>query len=178
MAAEPSPSPTACAYVVGEDGLSRWSESHAAAWIGMLEATRRLSRELDAELEARHGLTLSGLELLGRLAAAPGRRLRLSELAAQAGLSLSRVSRIVDSLQQRSLVERHVCAVDARAVEAQLTQTGLRLAREAQATHFASVQARFFDQLEAGELEVLARVFGRLAPRAAEQCDASAEPDA
>lgn len=178
MASKRSASPTACAYVVGEDGLSRWSDTHADAWIGLLEATRRLSRELDAELEARHGLTLSGLELLGRLAAAPQRRLRLSELAAQAGLSLSRVSRIVDSLEQRRLLERHVCPSDARAVEAQLTPRGLRLAREAQATHFASVQERFFDRLQPGELDVLARVFGRLAPRAARQCDVGAEPTA
>jgi hypothetical protein len=57
-------------------------------------------------------------------------------------------------------------------VDAHLTGAGLALARTAQATHFASVQERFFDQLEPAELAMLAQVFGRFAPRAAEQCDA------
>jgi DNA-binding MarR family transcriptional regulator len=91
-------------------------------------------------------------------------------LAHAAGLSLSRVSRIVDMLSARGLVERRPSAEDARAVEAHITADGLRLAREAQATHFASVQRRFFEQLAPGELELLAQVFGRLAPRAAAEC--------
>ena len=138
----------------------------------MLETHKRLVRELDSELETEYDLGLSSLELLGRLAAADQRHLRLSALAAQAGLSLSRVSRIVDVLERRELVLRRPCDADARAVEAHLTDAGLALARDAQASHFASVQGRFFDHLEPDELAVLGRVFGRFAPRAAEACDA------
>ncbi len=167
----PSP-PSACPYVVGDDGLASWSDTHADAWIGLLETHKQLTRALDAELESRHGLSLSGVELLGRLAAADARCLRLSALAREAGLSLSRVSRIVDLLAARGLVQRRPCAEDARAVEAHLTQDGLTLTREAQRTHFASVQQRFFDQLHSGELEVLAEVFGRLSPRTAATCTA------
>jgi DNA-binding MarR family transcriptional regulator len=162
--------------VIGADGLASWSDRHADAWIGFLETHKQLRRALDAELEAQHGLSLSGLEVLGRLAAADDRQLRLSVLAGEAGLSLSRVSRIVDLLEARGLVSRRTCPDDARAVEAHLTPKGLELAREAQATHFASVQRRFFDKLEAGELEVLASVFGRLAPRAAAACTADGLP--
>ena len=162
--------PTACPYVVGDDGLASWSDTHADAWIGLLETHKQMTRALDAELEARHGLSLSSLELLGRLAAADGRQLRLSALAHDSGLSLSRVSRIIDLLQARNLVKRKPCADDARAVEAHLTEEGLRRVRAGQATHFASVQDRFFDQLQPGELEVLAAVFGRLSPRAAATC--------
>jgi DNA-binding MarR family transcriptional regulator len=164
------PTHTACPYVVGDDGLASWSDTHADAWIGLLETHKRLTRALDAQLEARHGLSLSGLELLGRLAAADDHHLRLSTLAREAGLSLSRVSRIVALLEAGGLVKRQPCGEDARAVQAHLTGSGLRLAREAQATHFASVQHRFFDQLKPGELDVLAAVFGRLAPRAAASC--------
>jgi DNA-binding MarR family transcriptional regulator len=168
------PTAAACPYVVGDDGLASWSDTHAEAWIGLLETHKRLTRELDAELEVRHGLSLSGLELLGRLAAAEGRQLRLSALAREAGLSLSRVSRIIDLLEARKLVTRKSCPEDARAIEAHLSAEGLRLAREAQATHFASVQQRFFDRLEPAEVAILAHVFGRLSPRAAAAC--SAEP--
>jgi DNA-binding MarR family transcriptional regulator len=174
MPAMPDP-PTACAYVVGDDGLARWSDRHADAWIGLLETHKQLTRAMDAELEAQHALSLSSLEVLGRLASADGRRLRLSVLAAECSLSLSRVSRIVDALEHRSLVQREACASDARAVEAHLTDAGLTLAREAQATHFESVRERFFDQLAPDELSTLAAVFGRFAPRAAAACSADAE---
>jgi DNA-binding MarR family transcriptional regulator len=160
----------ACSYVVGDDGLATWSDTHKDAWIGMLETHKRLTRALDAELEAEHGLTLSGVECLGRLAAAENRAMRLSALATVTGLSLSRISRIVDTLESRELVERRSSPEDARAVEAHLTPAGLALVREAQSSHFASVQERFFEQLSAEELEVLARVFARFAPQAAEAC--------
>jgi DNA-binding MarR family transcriptional regulator len=164
------------AYTVGDDGVAEWSERHAEAWIGLLETHKQLTRMLDAELESRYGLSLSGLELLARLAAAPGRCLRLSSLAAEAGLSLSRVSRIAVLLETRGLIERKPCAEDARAVEAHLTSAGMELMRAGQETHFASVQRGFFDQLGSGELEVLAKVFGRFSPRAPASC--SAEPTA
>jgi DNA-binding MarR family transcriptional regulator len=162
-----------CAYVLGDDGLATWSDTHADAWIGLLETHKRLTRALDAELEAQFGLSLSGVEVLGRLAAAQGRCLRLSALAGETGLSLSRISRIVDTLEARKLVERRSTETDARAVEAHLLQAGLDLVRQAQSSHFDSVQQRFFSQLSQAEIEMLAAVFGRFAPRAAGACTES-----
>jgi DNA-binding MarR family transcriptional regulator len=159
-----------CGYVVNDEGLASWSDQHADAWIGLLETTKVLTRALDADLEAKHGLGLSAVELLSRLAAAPGHRLRLSVLATEASLSLSRVSRIVDALESRGLLTREPCPKDARAINAQLSDAGLALVREAQATHFALVQAQFFDRLSDEEVRTLATVFGRLAPRAAAAC--------
>ena len=118
---------------------------------------------LESRLEARFGLSLSGLELLGRLAAAPGRRLRLSVLAGATGLTLSRISRIVDTFEARRLVERRTCVEDGRATNAWLTNAGLELVREAQAAHVSDVQRVFFDALSTAELETLAGTFARLA---------------
>jgi DNA-binding MarR family transcriptional regulator len=162
--------PDTCAYVLGDDGLATWTDTHADAWIGMLETHKRLTRAMEAELEAEYGLSLSGVEALGRLAAAEGRNLRLSVLAGECGLSLSRISRIIDTLESRKLVERRSAADDARAVEAHLLKAGLDLVRRAQASHFESVQQRFFAQLSPAEIETLAGVFGRFAPRAASAC--------
>jgi DNA-binding MarR family transcriptional regulator len=150
------------AYFVGDAGLSAWTPAQIAAWTGVMEGQRRLAREVETELEARHGLALSALGLLGRLAATDEGILRLSTLAGEMGLSLSRVSRIVDALEARRLVERRPCPSDARATNACLTESGRTLARGAQATVFASIQRRFFDQLADDEVEVLAAVFGRL----------------
>jgi DNA-binding MarR family transcriptional regulator len=160
------------AYETDADGLAHWTQTHADAWIGLLETHKQLTRALDAELMAQHGLSLSALELLARLAAADGRQLHLTALAAASGLSLSRVSRIIDALQERALVARLACPSDARAVHAQLNDAGLEVVIKAQSTHFASVQAAFFDQLDDEEIATLARVFGKFAPRSAGACDA------
>ena len=166
---------TTCCYALGDDGLASWSDTHANAWIGLLETHKQLTRALDAELEARHGLSLSALEALGRLARAQRRSLRLSELASACGLSLSRISRIMDALEARGLVERRGVPSDARAVEGYLTDRGLELVREAQTTHFASVKSRFFDQLSGDEIGVLASVFSRFAARGPDSCTAAAD---
>ena len=176
MATRSKKAADACAYVVGDDGLTRWSDTHADAWIGLLETHKRLTRALEAELEAEHGLSLSALELMGRLAAAADRVLRLSLLAEQAGLSLSRVSRIVDVLESRGLVERRACPGDRRARNAWLTDAGLELLRAGQATHFAGVQRRFFDEMEPDEVAALAAAFARFAPGARSAADAPSAP--
>lgn len=151
-----------CAYVIGEDGLSRLRGPHADAWLGLQRAHRELTRRFEQSLAERHGLSLSALDLLGRLAGAEQGRMRLARLAAGAGLSVSRVSRIVDLLERRGLVERRPCPEDTRATEAWITGAGGELVRAAQADHLADVQRTFFDHLSDGELRTLGVVFTRL----------------
>jgi DNA-binding MarR family transcriptional regulator len=145
-----------CEYVLGDAG------PYAEAWLGLQRATRELNRVLEARLVESHGLSLSELELLGRLAASEHHRRRLSRLAFDVGLSLSRVSRIVDSLERRGLVARQPYPDDSRATDACLTDAGLKLLNQAQARHLADVQRLFFDRLTADEVQLLAYVFARL----------------
>jgi DNA-binding MarR family transcriptional regulator len=163
--------------VSGVDGVPQWEPTYADAWIGLLQTHRQLTRELDAQLEAEHGLSLSGLELLARLAAAPEHWLRLSALATQTGLSLSRVSRIVDALEGRGLLERQPCPADARAINAHLTAAGGELLCGAERTHRAVAQQAFFDHLSVAEVQTLASVFARFAPGAAVACSGAALGD-
>jgi DNA-binding MarR family transcriptional regulator len=153
-----------CAYVVGADGMARLQGRQADAWAGLQRAHRELTRGMEATLDERYGLSLSALELLGRLASADDRSRRLSRLADDVGLSLSRVSRIIDALERRGLVERRPCPEDTRATNAWLTDAGLALVREAQVAHLAEVQRRFLDRLSPAELSTLGSVFDRLAP--------------
>lgn len=142
--------------------MARLQGPHADAWAGLQRAHRALTRRLETTLDQRYGLSLSALELLGRLAVTDRRHERLARLAEGIGLSVSRVSRIVDALERRGLVERRPCPDDTRATEAWLTDAGLELAREAQATHLADVQRHFLDRLSPEELRTLGAVFGRL----------------
>jgi DNA-binding MarR family transcriptional regulator len=146
-------------YRTDANGLVRWSDKYAAAWFGLLETHKRLTAELERDLKARHGLSLSGFELLTRLAWADERTLRLTTLAEAAGLSLSRVSRILDLLEARELVERREDPGDTRAKNAWLTPAGLELLQAAQETHFVGVERLFFDHVPEPDVATLARVF-------------------
>jgi len=167
MASSSTSTATTCVHLVGDEGFS---DIEAEVWIGLLETHKRLTRALNLELEAEHGLSLSALELLGRLSASDHQVLRLTDLAEQAGLSLSRVSRITDVLESRELVERRRCPEDRRARNVGLTAAGAELLKAAQATHFAGVHESFFAQVEPAELAALAAVFERLAPDSASTC--------
>jgi DNA-binding MarR family transcriptional regulator len=163
---------TRAEYFLGAAGVACLSQERALAFTGLLESGRRLTRELEGELEAAHGLSFSALGLLGRMAVAERGTLRLSTLAQDMGLSLSRVSRVVDSLEDRGLLTREPCPADARATNAHLTATGAALACKAQATHRAGVQRRFFEKLSDEQIAVLAAAFTSLLDGAQPTCPA------
>jgi DNA-binding MarR family transcriptional regulator len=149
------------AYLMGE-AINEWAGEAVDAWTGLLEVFVQIKRDVDQQLETKHALNMSMVGLMGRLAAADRRTARLTDLAGAMGLSLSRVSRIVDILEGRGLVERQANLTDARATNAHLTRKGLMLVRKAQATAAAAIRRRFLDPLESDEAQVLARVFARL----------------
>ena len=160
-------------------GLKYLPPAREAAWIGLLQAHSELTRALDAALSAKHGLSLSAYEVLSRLAHAEGGALRMSQLAERSQLSLSRVSRVIDMLQDRGLVERKSCATDSRVVYASITPIGTALVAQAQETFFAVIEERFLGRLSCDEVEQLGTLLGRLIEgRLGEQCPNAVEPPA
>lgn len=133
-----------------------------AAWRGMLRAHADLTRQMDAELRARHGITLSAYELLMLLGEAPRRRLRVSELSAASLLTLSGVSRMIDRLARAGLVVREACEQDGRGAEVALTPMGRGRLRAARASHLADVRDRFLSRFGDGELAAMAGYWRRL----------------
>ena len=83
----------------------------------------------------------------------------MSELAEAVLLTRSGLTRLVDRLERRGLVERRRCPSDARGFFAALTGEGLRRLQEARPTHLAGVRRLFLDRLEPEELERLAAVW-------------------
>ena len=60
------------------------TEAELAVWRGFLRVHTALARQLDAELDAAHGIPLSSYEVLINLQAAPDRRFRMADLADRA----------------------------------------------------------------------------------------------
>jgi DNA-binding MarR family transcriptional regulator len=134
------------------------------AWRGLLRAHACLAKRLDAELEQAHRLPLSSYEVLHHLQEASGGRMRMCDLAEQAQLSRSGLTRLVDRLERDGLLERCSCAHDARGSYACLTASGRERLQAARVTHLAAVREHFFSRFSESELSTLADMWERIAP--------------
>ena len=123
------------------------TELELQAWRGFITTYARVVPRLDEELAAAHGLSLTQYEALLRLKLAPDRAMRMSELARGIFLSPSGITRAIDKLERRGLVERKVCASDRRGFLAVLTPAGRTLLRAASKTHVAGIRAHFLEEV-------------------------------
>ena len=79
----------------------RWlSRDEQHNWRGWLAAHTLLREALDREMKADHGISLADYEILVRLSEAPGRRMRMSELAEMTLSSRSRLSHQVARMEE------------------------------------------------------------------------------
>ena len=132
------------------------------AWIRFLRAHSAVTRDLNAELVAQHGLTLNDYDVLVQLSKAPGRMLRRVDLSERVLLTPSGITRLLEGLERCGLVERKACESDARVVYAHLTDEGLAKFRTASRSHLASVRAIFAERFDDDELAALGELLGRL----------------
>lgn len=142
----------------------RLSDRELQAWRGMLRAHGALTKALDADLEAAHGIPLSSYEVLVHLATADGERMRMSDLAESVVLSRSGLTRLVDRMERDGLLARASCPSDARGSFAMLTDAGREKLAAARDTHISGVRERFLDRLSDAEQDVLGECWERVVP--------------
>jgi len=136
---------------------TRWlTDPEMVAWRGLVRSTTGLLAMLDNELQAEHGLSLGDYEVLVLLSEAPGRAIRMSELAEQLRLSPSGMTRRIDGLVKGGLVERRPCPSDRRGSNAVLTPRGFETLQAAAPTHLRGVREHFIDRLDPKRLAQLA----------------------
>ncbi|MHB8656774.1 MAG: MarR family winged helix-turn-helix transcriptional regulator [Solirubrobacteraceae bacterium] len=141
---------------------SRLEGTALDAWRSYLQSHASILRQLDAELAAAHDMTARDYEVLLYLAQSEDRQLPMSALAASTMLTRSGITRLVDGLVARLLIERVSCPNDARVSYARLTETGYEKLREAGCTHIAGIQRLFLEHFTEGEIEQLASLLSRL----------------
>ncbi len=133
-------------------------ESEARAWRGYIHMTELLRAAVARDLLQDTGLSEADYTVLVHLSEAPGRRLRISELASELVWSKSRLSHQVTRMQERGLLRRQECPTDARGWYAVLTPRGLREIERAAPHHVESVRRRFLDGLTRDQLRALAEI--------------------
>jgi DNA-binding MarR family transcriptional regulator len=143
------------------------TDRELAAWRGLLEAHALLTRQLDAQMHAAHGLSLSAYEVLMFLDDAPEHRMRMSEIADRILLSRSGCTRLVDRLVAQGYVTRCAAASDGRGLYARLTDAGLEKIKAARATHREGIRRYFLDRLTAADEVALGDIWARVRAAAA-----------
>ena len=132
------------------------------SWIAFLRSHAAITRELSAQLQREHGLTLNDYEVLLHLSRAEGGRMRRVDLAGGVLLTASGITRLLDGLERAGLVCKETCSSDARVSYAKLTDAGAEKLRVAGVTHLRGVDELFLGRYSGSELATLAELLSRL----------------
>ena len=139
------------------------SSAEETLWRALMRIVKILPRDLDSDLIHGVGVSASDYTTLMHLSEAPNRELRMTDLATATGLSPSRMTRLVDDLQSRSLVTKVASSTDARGNVARLTPRGMAKLRAAWPVHLASVRSRFLDHLDTAQIKLVAAALSGVA---------------
>jgi len=99
-----------------------------------------LPRALGDDLLRARGMTPGEYTALMHLPEAPNTEMRITELASATALSVGRMSRLLDELQERQLIAKRRSESDGRGNFACLTRQGLARLKSAYPDHLASVR--------------------------------------
>ncbi|MFJ2950043.1 MarR family winged helix-turn-helix transcriptional regulator [Streptomyces sp. NPDC087226] len=126
----------------------RWlTDEEQRVWRSYIEAATLLEDHLDRQLQRDAGMPHVYYGLLVKLAEAPQRRLRMTELAMSAKITRSRLSHAVARLEKSGWVRREDCPSDKRGQFAVLTEEGQEVLRKHAPGHVSAVRQAVFDRL-------------------------------
>jgi len=148
---------------IPEPPSPRWlSDDEQVTWRAFLTFVARLDRDLDRQLQQDAGMPHAYYMVLAMLSEAPGRSLRMSELAEGTASSPSRLSHAVARLEEKGWVRREQHPTDRRGSLAVLTDDGLATVRAVAPGHVAAVRAALFDRLTTAEVLRMGALFQAL----------------
>ena len=144
--------------------MTRWlSPLELRAWRGFVLNARDVLQDIETDLEP-FGIDGGDYQLLAMLSEAPQQRVKLCDLASTLRLSRSGLTRRMEGVLKKGLVQRVRNETDGRSAYAEITPKGWRLLERAAPAHVASVRSRMIDRLNKEELAHLASVFEKLGP--------------
>jgi DNA-binding MarR family transcriptional regulator len=138
------------------------TDAEFRAWHGALQFTNAAMRAIDEALQREHGISIKEFDVLITLYNAPGRKLRMTELAEHVVLTPSGATHLVTRLEKEGLLQRTVDEEDRRSFFTALTPAGDRRLRDARPTHNDVVQDRLIRRLSAAQLETLGALWKRV----------------
>jgi DNA-binding MarR family transcriptional regulator len=127
-------------------------DEEARTWKAYACAARRLFAQIDRDMQRETGLPTSYWELLRHLAEAPGRAMRMSDLAEISQSAPSRLTHAVSQLESSGLVQRRQCTTDRRGCYAALTEKGAEAVMAAGGAATQTLRNHFLGSLSPADL--------------------------
>lgn len=154
---------------------TRWlTAEEQRVWRLFLQACESVFASAAAQLVRDSGIPHGYYEILVHLSEAPGRALRMTELARASTYSKSRLSHAVARLEERGWVLRHECATDRRGQIAQLTDEGFAALAAAAPGHVDQVRKSLIDVLTPEQVRQLGEISAAIiaaCPTAPQSCE-------
>jgi DNA-binding MarR family transcriptional regulator len=138
------------------------AEEHLDAWRALLNTHARLTAKVEVAL-AEHGLPQLGwYDVLWALQRAPGKALRMGELADAVTISRSGLTRMVDRIEVEGLLERRPSEADRRAIDVAITADGSKLLRRMWPVYEGVLRAEFEAKLSRADAQALRRALAKV----------------
>ena len=135
---------------------TRWlTAEEQQTWLELLGVVTWLPDAVDAQLQRDAGISHFEYQVMAMLSMSPQHTRRMSEVAALANGSLTRLSRTVDRLEKRGWVARRPDPDDGRATLAVLTDAGWDKVVATAPGHAAEVRRVLLDPLTTAQVRQL-----------------------
>jgi DNA-binding MarR family transcriptional regulator len=156
----------------------RWlTEEEQDIWRTFLTANTEFTAQIDRQLRRDSGMPMAYYEILVRLSEAPGRCMRMSELATVSLCSRSRLSHAVTALEKSGRVIRRPADDDRRGWVCELTGEGFAALAAAAPGHVTTVRQHLFDVLTREQLLALREIGQAISAGLRSECEAARAED-
>lgn len=152
------------------------SPDEVLVWSGFNLVHATVMRRLDTALRAAHGLPLSDCEILLWVSRPTCQHMRLAALADLVRLSPSGLSRAIERLEGRGLVNRLRAEEDRRGAFAKLTSAGCTLTAQIAATMAEGVRAGMLAEMTPEEMATFRQVWRRMLAHDGQACPSTQLP--
>jgi DNA-binding MarR family transcriptional regulator len=156
-----------------EAATRKISEEQLRTWRAFLNAHSTMLRRISRDLEEAGLPPLTWYDVLAALRDAPDGRLRQVDVAERVLLSHSGLSRLLDRIEAKGLVERVRCPSDRRAINLVLTAEGREMLEQMWPVYARGIADDFLPALGGNRREVAETL-----ERIGAECDAAREAEA
>ena len=142
-----------------------WMEEdpkYVDAWGYILRLQALVVGRIEEDLRSRGEISLTWYDVLLALDNAPGKRLRMSEIADRIVLSRSALTRSVDKLEAEGYLKRAPCRDDERGAYAVLLKKGERALARVRPVYWAGIKKYFASGLTNAEISGLESILEKI----------------
>lgn len=131
-------------------------------WGLLVEGFTRAMRRLEADMDHADCPGPTWFEVLLRLERTPGHRLPMTQLAREVELTSGGFTKVADRLAEAGMTRRVACEHDRRVTWMELTDAGVKTARESKRHHAAALRRLVEDHIGLEDLKTLGTIMRKL----------------